>query len=47
MTVLCGHTHGNGVAQLMPNLTAYTGEASYGSVGFRVVKVDGNALSIT
>jgi Icc protein len=29
MTVLCGHTHGAGQAQILPNLTVYTGGASY------------------
>jgi predicted phosphohydrolase len=30
MTVLCGHTHGGGEAQVLPNLRVLTGEASYG-----------------
>ena len=30
MTVLCGHTHGAGVAQILPNLTVKTGGAKYG-----------------
>lgn len=30
MTVLCGHTHGAGQAQLLPNLTVITGGAEYG-----------------
>ena len=30
MTVLCGHTHGGGVSQILPNLVAYTGAARYG-----------------
>lgn len=30
MTVLCGHTHGAGEAQLLPNLRAVTGGAAYG-----------------
>jgi predicted phosphodiesterase len=30
MTVLCGHTHGSGYAQILPNLTVYTGSARYG-----------------
>ncbi|MEO7328980.1 MAG: metallophosphoesterase [Minicystis sp.] len=29
--VLCGHTHGGGVAQLAPNLVVRTGAADYGS----------------
>lgn len=31
LTVLCGHTHGAGVAQILPNLVVYTGGARYGS----------------
>jgi predicted MPP superfamily phosphohydrolase len=31
MTVLCGHTHGGGVSQVLPNLVSYTGPATYGS----------------
>jgi predicted phosphohydrolase len=30
MTVLCGHTHGEGTSQVLPNLTAHTGKAKYG-----------------
>jgi len=30
MTVLCGHTHGSGVAKILPNLITYTGAAHYG-----------------
>ena len=30
MTVLCGHTHGKGFCQLLPNLEIYTGGAKYG-----------------
>lgn len=30
MTVLCGHTHSEGVAHVLPNLTVYTGGARYG-----------------
>ena len=30
MTVLCGHTHGGGVSQILPNLVVYTGAARYG-----------------
>lgn len=30
MTVLCGHTHGGGEAQILPNLRVLTGEARYG-----------------
>lgn len=30
LTVFCGHTHSPGIAQPLPNLTIYTGGASYG-----------------
>jgi predicted MPP superfamily phosphohydrolase len=30
MTVLCGHTHGSGVAHILPNLAVSTGGAVYG-----------------
>ncbi len=30
MTVLCGHTHGEGEAQILPNLKVLTGGAEYG-----------------
>ena len=30
MTVLCGHTHGSGVARILPNLEIKTGGATYG-----------------
>lgn len=30
MTVLCGHTHGGGSSQVLPNLMAFTGQARYG-----------------
>jgi len=30
LTVLCGHTHGGGQADLLPNLSVHTGEAEYG-----------------
>lgn len=30
MTVLCGHTHGSGNAQILPNLMVHTGSARYG-----------------
>jgi hypothetical protein len=31
LTVLCGHTHSGGVAQILPNLEVYTSQATYGS----------------
>ncbi|MBI5032603.1 MAG: hypothetical protein HZB51_18920 [Chloroflexi bacterium] len=30
LTVLCGHTHGEGEATILPNLTVKTGGAKYG-----------------
>jgi 3',5'-cyclic-AMP phosphodiesterase len=30
MTVLCGHTHGEGRAEILPNLIVHTGHAQYG-----------------
>jgi Icc protein len=33
MTVLCGHTHGSGEAQILENLTVLTGGAEYGYPG--------------
>ena len=30
LTVLCGHTHGEGQAEILPNLRVWTGGADYG-----------------
>ena len=30
LTVYCGHTHNSGTAQVLPNLTVFTGAAEYG-----------------
>ncbi len=35
MTVLCGHTHGSGEAQILPNLFVRTGGAVYGRPGLQ------------
>jgi hypothetical protein len=41
MTVLCGHTHGAGEAQVLPNLKVLTGGAVYGSpTAQRVIEVE-------
>lgn len=41
MTVLCGHTHGSGEAQILPNLCVLTGGAVYGKPGVqRVLEVE-------
>lgn len=29
LTVLCGHTHGDGIVEMLPNLKVYTGGAEY------------------
>lgn len=39
MTVYCGHTHGDGVAQLLPNLRVITGGATYGTPIVRTIDV--------
>jgi len=31
LTVLCGHTHGGGRADIAPNITCFTGAAEYGA----------------
>ena len=31
LTVLCGHTHGHGACEILPNLSVLTGGATYGS----------------
>jgi predicted phosphohydrolase len=41
MTVLCGHTHGSGEAQILPNLLVLTGGAVYGKPRVqRVIEVE-------
>jgi 3',5'-cyclic-AMP phosphodiesterase len=41
MTVLCGHTHGSGEAQILPNVRVLTGGANYGNpVIQRTLEVD-------
>jgi len=35
MTVFCGHTHGNGVTDILPNLRVITGGAIYGKPGIQ------------
>lgn len=37
MTVLCGHTHGGGEAQILPNLRVLTGGARYGQPAIQQV----------
>jgi predicted MPP superfamily phosphohydrolase len=47
MTVLCGHTHGEGVADILPNLRVYTGDAEYGRVGYRIVSIGQTEVTVT
>ncbi len=43
MTVLCGHTHGSGQSQILPNLRVKTGGAEYGSPCIQeIIECDGN-----
>jgi 3',5'-cyclic AMP phosphodiesterase CpdA len=37
VTVVCGHTHGEGTAQMLPNLVVRTGGAAYGKPGLQAV----------
>jgi len=37
LRVFCGHTHGGGTADILPNLRVYTGGASYGSPRVQLV----------
>ncbi|MGB3562616.1 MAG: metallophosphoesterase [Thermoanaerobaculia bacterium] len=39
ITVLCGHTHGSGKVQILPNLSVYTAEAAYGQIGFQLIEL--------
>ncbi len=39
ITVLCGHTHGEGETRVLPNLCIQTGAAQYGTPDFRVLEV--------
>jgi len=45
-TVLCGHTHGEGVAAVAPNVTAYTQGALYEQPAFRILEVDPASVRI-
>lgn len=41
LTVLCGHTHGGGEVQVLPNLRVLTGEAEYGDPAIQqVLEID-------
>lgn len=46
MTVLCGHTHSKGYAEILPNLQVKTGMAEYGKpVIQEIIKIGGDAKS--
>ena len=40
ITVLCGHTHGSGWAQISPNVTAFTMGSSYGTPDYLELNLD-------
>ena len=40
MTVLCGHTHGEGVSRPVSNVHVYTQGAKYGDPTFRLIEVE-------
>lgn len=40
ITVLCGHTHGEGEAKVLPNVMAFTQGAEYGDPRFRILEID-------
>ena len=46
ITVLCGHTHGSGVARILPNLCVHTSQAQYGQLGFRLIQIGEEGLEI-
>lgn len=42
LTVLCGHTHSPGTAQILPNLQTLTGRAEYGKLYIQhIFDIDG------
>jgi hypothetical protein len=45
-TVLCGHTHGEGVAEIAANVTAHTQSAWYEQPDFQVLEVGRDFLRI-
>jgi predicted phosphohydrolase len=46
-TVLCGHTHHAGVADIAANLTVYTGAAEYGKPGIEgQIEIDDDGIQI-
>jgi len=44
--VLCGHTHGSGSAQMLPNLNVFTGFGDYGLLRSGVVAIDGTQVVV-
>ena len=45
-TILCGHTHGGGQAQIAPNLIVHTQAAEYGQPDFQLVEASPNQMSL-
>jgi predicted phosphohydrolase len=46
ITVLCGHTHGEGYVQVRPNLDVYTAGAKYGTPYFRMVELGSDRIEL-
>lgn len=45
-TVLCGHTHGDGLARIRPNLVVHTQGAEYGYPDFWMISADGDSVNV-
>lgn len=45
-TVLCGHTHSEGGARILPNLTVHTQGARYGEPGFRLLEATATGVRL-
>jgi len=46
ITVFCGHTHGHGVTDILPNLRVHTGEARYGTVAYKTVEIGEEGVEV-
>jgi hypothetical protein len=47
LTVLCGHTHGAGVVEVLPNLRVHTGGAEYGAPEIAaIVGIEAGAVTV-
>jgi predicted MPP superfamily phosphohydrolase len=45
-TVLCGHTHGHGSANILPNLSVITGYGDYGLLCHGLLQLDGKEVLV-